>query len=471
MKTVIRNTISVIAILLLVIGGLFFLSDLTERKESKGKFEGFYTNEEEYEVLFIGSSHVLNGIFPMELWKEYGITSYNLSGHGNRMALNYWILRNALVSKNPKLVVIDTYMIGREDKLESLEQLHYSADHIPFGELKVEMIEDLVEEEERREDFLWNFSTYHHRWNELSKEDFVKSEAVEKGAESRINVAKTEENMVMEDKKVISEKTINMEYLDKMIELCHEKEIEVLLTYLPFPDTTGWRIESNTVEELAKEYRVDFLSFDTLYQVIDRETDFYDKDSHMNPSGAKKITSYLGNYIISNYEVTDYREWEEYENWYEDEQRYDEFKLEKIKAEEELKNTLMLLNDRDLSYGIYLKPRSRILEYPILVKLLGNMGIDYSQIPNEDYFLIKDRIYEKEAVLRLFETVDTTFGEFSLFYNEDGHLELTCSKADSMIITFSDIAIVVFDNYDLGVETQKSFNLSEIDQEFWNDNK
>ena len=131
----------------------------------------------------------------------------------------------------------------------------------------------------------------------------------------------------------------------------------------------------------------------------------------------------------------------------------------------------MLLNDQNISYGIYIKPWNQIASYPVLVKLLGNMGIDYSQIPNEDYFLIKDTIYEKESILHLFETMETSFGEFSLFYNEDGHLELSCSKADSMIITHSDIAIVVFDNNDLGVETQKSYILSDIELEFFDSNK
>ena len=466
MRKIISNVASLFLVVILVAGGIGYLSSLTERKESQNKFEDFYKDATEYEVLFVGASHVLNGIFPMELWEEYGITSYNLAGHGNRMAMNYWVLRNALEYADPKLVVLDTFMIGREDKIASLEQLHISTDHIPYSSLKVEMIEDLVEEEERRKDFLFKFSTYHHRWNELSAEDFQGGRNVEKGAESRINVAKVQENLAIEESDVLEEKTINMEYLDRIVSLCEEKEIQLLLTYLPFPDPAGWRKESHTMEEIAKEYGVQFLDYDTLNSVITPQTDFYDEDSHLNPSGAKKITSYLGDYIRKNYGLEDHREQEEYEQWHEAYKEYYEYKLSLIEQEEELKNTLMLLNDANVSYGIYFKPWNTITQYPVLLNLLENMGIDFSQIPNEDYFYVKDALGNKEHVLKLFETIDTDFGEFSLFYNEDGHLELTSSKTDSMIITLSDIAVVVFHPYNLSTVTQKRFTFSEADLEF-----
>ena len=455
-------------ILVLIVYGFVCLSRITERKDSRDKFSDFYTEDREYEVLFLGSSHVLNGIFPMELWKEYGITSYNMGGHGNRMAMNYWVLKNALEYKKPKVVVLDTFMIGREDKIASLEQLHLSADHIPYSQTKVEMIEDLVEEKDRRKDFLFKFSTYHHRWNELTQEDFQRAPVVEKGAESRINVAVTKENMEVSEEDFTGEKTVNTEYLYKIIKLCEEQEIELLLTYLPFPDSTGWRIEANTVDLIAKECNLHFLDYNTLLQVIDFETDFYDKDSHLNTSGARKITRFIGDYLRKIYKVNDYREWEEYIGWHEDYKDYYEFKIENFRKEEELKNILMMLNDEDVSYGIYFKPWNAVSAYPQLLALLNNMGIDYTKIPNEDYFLVKDRVNNIENVVRLFEVKETAFGEFSLFYNEDGHLELSCIKADSMILTYSDIGIVVFNNYNLSVEDQKKFTLSEIDIEFMN---
>lgn len=470
MKNVIKNILSAFVVVGLIVLGVVYFSDVTERKESREKFAQFYDAEENIDVLFVGSSHVLNGIFPMELWNEYGIVSYNMAGHGNRMILNYWVLMNALEHTSPKLVVLDAYMLSLEDKLSGLEQLHISADSIPYSQTKVDMINDLVEEEDRKSDFLWKFSTYHNRWNELTESDFTCISTPEKGAESRIDVAVPVEMVYFEaDYKTPEEDGLGVEYACKIIEECQERGIEILITYLPFPENTGWQGESNRMAEIAKEYDIDFLDYYTLLDQVNLDTDYYDKNSHMNPSGARKVTSYIGNYIMQNYPVEDQRENEAYSSWHEDYEVYTEFKKENIKKEKELKNYLMLLSDKNFSYGFYFKPWSNLGAHPVLVQLLSGMGIDYTQIPNEDHFLLVDNGTGERKVMRLFETMETKFADFSMFYNDDGHLELTNSEAESMIITHSDIAVVVFDNSDLSFVDQAKFTLQDAVLEFEED--
>lgn len=466
MKKTIQAVGSFFVVVALIAAGLLYLADLTERKESINKFGEFYEQKEDFDVLFVGQSHVLNGIFPMELWNDYGIVSYNLAGHGNRPATTYWVMKNALQHTNPKLVVFDCGMIGKDEKIGPIEQLHISTDSIPYSNTKVEMIHDLIENEKQREEFLWNFSTYHNRWNEIEKNDFVPQYSVEKGAESRIDVAVPDEMVYFEDSLDLEEETLGMEYTRRIIEDCQKAGIEVLLTYLPFPDKTGWQLEANSVYDIAEEYGVNYLDFYTLLEQVNLNTDFYDVDSHMNPSGARKITNYIGNYIMENYSIEDQRENEVYSSWHEDYEDYTEFKKENIRKEEELKNYLMLLNDKNISFGIYIKPWNMIGNYPVLMELLSNIGIDYSQIPNEDYFLLVDRVGNERKEMRLFETMESRFAEFTMFYNDDGQLEFTNSEADSMIITRSDIAIVVFDNSDLSFIDQANFVLKDMPMEF-----
>ena len=47
---------------------------------------------------------------------------------------------------------------------------------------------------------------------------------------------------------------------------------------------------------------------------IDFKTDMAE-NIHVNFSGSKKLTEYLGNYIVNNYEVTDHRGDSEYSSW------------------------------------------------------------------------------------------------------------------------------------------------------------
>ena len=46
-------------------------TDIMQRKKSDFKYIPFFEQEENTDVLFMGTSHVINGIFPMELWNSF----------------------------------------------------------------------------------------------------------------------------------------------------------------------------------------------------------------------------------------------------------------------------------------------------------------------------------------------------------------------------------------------------------------
>ena len=88
----------------LLLGAVAAVSDVLERKASKIKFEPFFDHPQQYDVLFIGDSHVHNGVFPMELWDDYGISSYNIACYGNTIPVSYWNMMLALepIRKSPR---------------------------------------------------------------------------------------------------------------------------------------------------------------------------------------------------------------------------------------------------------------------------------------------------------------------------------------------------------------------------------
>ena len=65
-----------------------------------------------------------------------------------------------------------------------------------------------------------------------------------------------------------------------------------------------------------EEYGFDYLSLhDKMQEVgLDNRNDFYDWN-HVNLSGADKVTSYLGQYLVENYDLPDNRNNHEYESW------------------------------------------------------------------------------------------------------------------------------------------------------------
>ena len=122
----------------LLVAALAGLTKVLERKASYAKYAPFFAQEEDFDVLFMGSSHLLNSVFPMELWKDYGIVSYNFGGHGNQLATTYWVMENALDYTTPKLMVIDCFYLEYEMKTSmNFAQVHLSFDAFPLSRTKI----------------------------------------------------------------------------------------------------------------------------------------------------------------------------------------------------------------------------------------------------------------------------------------------------------------------------------------------
>ena len=372
------------------------LTVLTEKKDSYEKNAEFLNQKEEFDVLFLGTSHVINGIFPMELWNDYGIVSYNLGGHSTLIPTTYWILQNALLRTTPKVVVVDCAHLSYMSKTSSnFSYLHLSLDSMPLTPTKVRAVMDLLDdptmeerirtgdvseegEERTMIGLLWDYSVYHSRWSALEKDDFKPSINVEKGAESRIAVtAPAESPKVTKDTKMESE-TTSVKYLRKIIEDCKSRGIDVVLTYLPFPASEKKQKEANYVYDIAKEYNVGYLNY-LDQQVVDFSTDLYDDSSHLNPSGARKVTANLGEYLISHYDIPDRRTDEKYQSWFKDYKRYTVFKNKNLKNIKSLQEYLMLLAGDDVEIQIKIKDQA-ILNNTLISKLLENLGVDSSLI-------------------------------------------------------------------------------------------
>ncbi len=218
-----------------------------ERKDSHYKYADFLdlAKNDQIDVLFIGSSHVINAINPVVLFDKYGISSYNMGGHGSVMQATYWELREALQYTKPKCVVVDTFLLQKNyqyldlmyedsedsERRTSIDQLHLNMDVWPLNKLKVEAIEDLISDKDVQKEFLYDFIVYHGRWDELQRRDFETLVGKEErnpyfGAEMRYGVELTPGIYSdPEEGEGMDEESIGLEYLDKIIQLCQEEDI------------------------------------------------------------------------------------------------------------------------------------------------------------------------------------------------------------------------------------------------------
>ncbi len=388
---VLKKICGCLAAVLLTVVCLGHLSDLMQRKSSDFKYQPFFSQEADFDVLFFGTSHVINGIFPMELWQDYGIVSYNFGGHGNTLPVSYWVMRNALEYTEPKLAVIDGYFLSTNTKTGGIfSQEHLSMDSFAANKVKWDAVSDLLDDPVMEENIaqgqvtdaaqrtsmslMWDFSVYHPRWNELGSGDFIQSYSKEKGAESRIAVSVPAEAASAGAGEQMEGETAGTQYLCRFIETCRERGIEVLLTYLPFPSTADQQKEANRIHEIAKAYGVRYLNFLDM-GLVDFKTDCYDPNSHLNPSGARKVTSYLGQYIREHYNIADHRDDSAYRGWADDYAEYEAFKASNLKQQTALDVYLMLLADKNYDVWIEIKDAD-IWKNAYYTALLENMGIN-----------------------------------------------------------------------------------------------
>ena len=235
--------------------GIRFLTKLSDPGYAYSKNRDFIEHSDSYDVLFFGNSHMANGVFPMELWNDYGIVSYNLAGFGLPMPAIYWVMKNALDESEPALVIIDCYNLASEEKAGRKEMLHAQTDHLPLSFHKIQMINDLIQEPGERLEFIWNFAAYHDRWWDLDQADFEGKVNVQKGAEIAFDVV-SPNKMAQRPEKTVEVDSVGVEYLRRMIEECQNRNIEVMLTYLPFPASEEDWEEALYVEDIAREYEV-----------------------------------------------------------------------------------------------------------------------------------------------------------------------------------------------------------------------
>lgn len=432
----------------LFVVGIRFLTTLTDPGYAYCKNKEFIDDSEMYDVLFFGNSHMANAVFPMELWHDYGIVSYNLAGFGNPIPAVYWVMRNALDSAQPELVVVDCYNYRTDGKAGKKEMLHASVDHMPLSVEKIRMIRDLVDDPKDRLEFYWDFSTYHDRWWDLDQADFEKVINVQKGAEISVDVTSPMETKGRPNEEVVIQ-SLGEEYLRRIIEECQERNIEVLLTYLPYPASEESWQEAMYAEQIAQEYGISYINFLDL-SVVDLETDCSDKNSHLNGSGGHKVTDYIGRYIEEHYDIADHREEEAYAGWNEDYKRYTDYKLDAMRQLESLDKYLMMCSDQAFDYYIYVNGKSGIWEQnemymPLIDNISGGKTdrLEMSVESGSDYFLIVDNqtgnCCESEGENSLFEVPEKNkvAVQITVVNRQDGSI-VDEKRFDNKLVVYSE---------------------------------
>ena len=250
--------------------------------------------ENSIDVIVLGDSLSYSSISPMELWKAYGMTVYVCGQGGQRIQESYHMLKTALQSQKPKLVILETNTMFRArsgvDGIKTcMEEWFYY--HVPL----------------LRNHDMWKSVFTNKRYPVHNYKGFF----------IRTNVEPYEDGKYMFHTKKKAELSGSVSfYMDEIRKLCKEHGAELMLFSAPSPVNYNYE-KYNALRKYAKANGLNYLDMNRKWKRIgiNWNTDSRDKGDHLNLSGAKKATCYLGDFLKETFELPDHRKEAAYQSW------------------------------------------------------------------------------------------------------------------------------------------------------------
>ncbi len=362
-----RNGASAVCFLI-ILAGLLCLTQHVLRYKFKypadgddhmGRLQEFYHLEDNtVDALFFGTSHSMYGVLPMEIYKEYGLVTYNLSTSKQTVDVTYHLLEEAFKSQSPKVVFLDASNLFFDDfnnaswrrmldseplsltKIKSARDyaLAYTGKSVsgqPSFQKKVSVFNDKVKAALAA---VLPLYYYHNRWNELGVADIssINEATYAKGANMSAGIispgmdvdgmnAKAEEKSqsvtvyknAIVDGEEKNEERQQQEYsltfpegstrwVKKLKVLCERNGAELILMKIPSVtdplsyDSAWTKMRSDRIKELAADAELTYL--DLLYDgYLGSEYDiskaFKDGGKHSSFQGAEQISHFFGRYL------------------------------------------------------------------------------------------------------------------------------------------------------------------------------
>ena len=221
---------------------------------------------------------------------------------------------------------------------------------LSFGRIQKNMMSGLWE---ARFEYICPFSVYHNRWEDLEKRDFHVPISKMKGGKLLDKSVDYSDFRNIAEEDMSDANTLGFQYLEKIVEECQERGIELILTELPFYGTREQQRGMNAVPGFAREHGLVCLNMAYDEGVVDFGEDFGDK-AHVNLFGAKKLTKYVGDYLSEHCDLTDYRDVEGIKDkWNADYECYLQHREQKMQKAKKLKVYLQWIGDDRYTCYLY----------------------------------------------------------------------------------------------------------------------
>lgn len=351
-------------------------------------YQGFYEMEKgTVDVLFLGSSHAAAAFNVQQLYNEYGITGYNLGCEQQNLLVSYYWLKEALRFQSPKAVVVDLLALfewWKEEPLNSTESCTRKAmDYMKWSPVKIEAVKDIcsIDKNQFALSYYLPNIRFHTRWGELSEDDFasdLSSHYELKGFCPLAGKSGYTEYRPFEERdsdNIVEPVGVMENYLNRMIGLCEEKGIKLILVKTP---TVGVSVEKyNMIKKIADEHNIVYYDFNEsqLYNKIDFDftVDMHDA-THGSISGSIKIMDFIGDVLMNTCSIKGKydAQWEQTKSFYES--VLNEYNMVHTT---DIYDYLKMINDKRYSLFISAKDEASVSLNEEVISLMKKLGLNF----------------------------------------------------------------------------------------------
>lgn len=332
-----KKTVLFASVIIAVTEAMNYLYVDDTREFARCMMREFYEGKENIDRLYLGSSHVFCDIDPAILDEINGENNFNLASNTQQLNTSYYLLREAYKKNHIERVYLDLYYLctnagpGNFHDYQSLppswtvlnqmrpsaNKLSYMLDlsspkyyymtFLPFMRYREQLfnLDYVAEIVEGKQSDEWK--NYAYSYTGPNGEDIIKRG----GKGFRIYYgeleyggfcAKGEEAAITEDP--ITQESL--EYLQKIVEFCEERDIQLIWIGCPISDfqlvrNGGYDNYIRQVSELAKQHQVSYYDFNLCkreYLDVSQEQYWFDM-GHMNAYGAEAFSQFLGNFLLA----------------------------------------------------------------------------------------------------------------------------------------------------------------------------
>ena len=307
-KTALARGLAFLLVFLVLYAGvdhIFRRKSLATPWNMTTKVAGFYNEpENEFEVMFFGSSHAYASFQPLTLYADTGVKSYVFATQKQPIWATYHYMVEAFKTQTPALAVVEVNMIP--DAQEYLDEgtNHSYLDDLPLSRNKLALIEATAPQGERAP-YVLPFLKYHGRWEELQAQDFTYRRAGQHDdLKGYVRLPDTEAVPVYEDLSGVTPGTIpekNLGYLEKIAALCEEKGVQLWLVKAPSNPLAEQVAGIWAVEAWAQENGVPFDDFNRAFGEIGLTPEVFYDQAHLDETGAARFTHWFGELLLERY--------------------------------------------------------------------------------------------------------------------------------------------------------------------------